>query len=153
MQHRANERQAKQKDQEAAKDGGAHAFEHALLLGHVSMLTAITIGLHEGQSFIITADRDEHIKVSRYIPQAYHIENFCLGHREFVNSLHIPGQVPGILISGGGDDELFIWDWRQGRLLSRTHIVPSSSPERPAQKVAVLRICSSNELVFVICER
>ncbi|KAJ4296018.1 tRNA (guanine-N(7)-)-methyltransferase non-catalytic subunit trm82 [Collariella sp. IMI 366227] len=68
-------------------------FERTLLLGHVSMLTAICVGTEDvltpigekkTREYILTADRDEHIRVSRGMPQAHIIENFCLGHEDFI---------------------------------------------------------------------
>src|ERR1700761_3541275 len=57
-------------------------FEYKLLLGHVSLLTdvAITEVVVESKTrqYILTADRDEHIRVSRGITQAHIIENYCL---------------------------------------------------------------------------
>src|ERR1700761_4669088 len=48
-----------------------------LILGHTSFLTAFLLSFDE--KFIVTADRDEHIRVSWY-PQGYTIESYCLGH-------------------------------------------------------------------------
>lgn len=95
-------------------------FAHELLLGHVSMLTDLasaTIKTDKGNTrrYIITADRDEHIRVSRGMPQAHIIETFCMGHKSFVNKMCLPS--PTILVSGGGDDELYVWDWQHGALL------------------------------------
>lgn len=118
---RALEMQKKQKDLKA-KPKEPLKFEHQLLLGHVSMLTDVTIGQHEvggkTRDFILTADRDEHIRVSRGPPQAYVIERYCLGHTEFISSMCL---VPGtnLLVSGGGDDWLGIWDWTTGKLLAK----------------------------------
>ena len=105
-------------------------FEHTLLLGHVSMLTDITLSHsvrvdsngNRKRDFIITADRDEHIRVSRGIPQAYIIEYYCLGHKQFIGRLCIPGWAPELLLSGGGDDDIFLWDWESGVLLDTLDI-------------------------------
>lgn len=105
-------------------------FELTLLLGHVSMLTYIAVGTapsttEEGKTreYIITADRDEHIRVSRGMPQAHVIEGFCLGHEDFVSRLCVaPGGREEVLISGGGDDDLFVWDWVGSRLLSKASV-------------------------------
>ncbi|PFH59774.1 hypothetical protein XA68_11905 [Ophiocordyceps unilateralis] len=100
------------------------AFELTLLLGHVSMLTSLVLAESDGRRYIVTADRDEHIRVSRYAPQAHVIEAFCLGHTEFVNAMVIPAERGDVLVSGGGDDDLLIWDWKAGRLLSQTSVLP-----------------------------
>lgn len=102
------------------------SFEHKLLFGHVSLLTDIALVALGSRWYIITADRDEHIRISRGIPQAHVIEGFCLGHTEFVSRLCIPVSRHHLLISGGGDNELFLWDWEPGNLLCkadlRTHV-------------------------------
>lgn len=94
-------------------------FERSLLLGHVSMLTDIVLASIPPRKYIITSDRDEHIRVSRGIPQAHIIEGYCLGHSQFVSRLCVPAAFPNMLISGGGDCELFLWDWESGQLLSK----------------------------------
>jgi len=99
-------------------------FEHQLLLGHVSLLTDLAhVRLdqehspsHEDRDYIITSDRDEHIRVSRGIPQAHIIEGYCLGHTEFVSSICVPQRKPKLLVSGGGDGHLLVWDWIAGTL-------------------------------------
>ena len=50
-----------------------------LILGHASLLTSCL--LTPDEKFIITADRDEHIRVSWY-PEGYAIESYCLGHEK-----------------------------------------------------------------------
>lgn len=94
-----------------------------LLLGHVSMLTDIALVERNGRNYIVTADRDEHIRVSRGIPQAHIIENYCLGHTDFVSKLCFPSSAPDILVSGGGDDDLFTWKWQTGELLGKTDLI------------------------------
>lgn len=101
------------------------------ILGHVSMLLDLVAARapapaspSSGESrkgkyrdYIVTSDRDEHIRVSRGIPQSHIIETFCLGHTSFVNKLCIVQQ--NLLVSGGGDKFLCVWDWVQGRLLKK----------------------------------
>ena len=97
-----------------------HSFDHRLILGHVSLLTniisATTINVRgRPREYILTADRDEHIRVSRGIPQAHIIESFLLGHQEFVSQLCFLPSYPHLLLSGGGDDYLLLWDWPVGK--------------------------------------
>ncbi|PBP24629.1 WD repeat domain-containing protein [Diplocarpon rosae] len=102
-----------------ASEKAAPEFEHKLLLGHVSMLTDVAVVAHQGRDYIVTADRDEHIRVSRGIPQAHIIETFCLGHTDFITRLCFPLGREEVLISGGGEDELFVWEWLAGRLVAK----------------------------------
>lgn len=99
-------------------------FKHKLLLGHVSMLTDLCYAVQEvdgkQRGHIITADRDEHIRVSRGPPQTHIIEGYCLGHTEFVSKiLVIPGT--NLMISGGGDDWLGVWEWPSLKLRRKIH--------------------------------
>ena len=67
----------------------------APLLGHVSLLTAMLLlddadpvrGTTGQASLprIVTADRDEHVRVSRW-PQGWRIERFLLGQKKWVGS-------------------------------------------------------------------
>ncbi|KAI7328281.1 hypothetical protein KC315_g6728 [Hortaea werneckii] len=117
---KALEAQQNQKNFSARKE--PLKFEHKLLLGHVSMLTDVVFATHnvEGKErgFILTADRDEHVRISRGPPQSHVIEGFCLGHEDYVSKLCI---IPGtdMLVSGGGDEELFIWRWSECKLLRK----------------------------------
>ncbi|KAJ6144225.1 hypothetical protein N7470_008120 [Penicillium chermesinum] len=92
-------------------------FEHRSILGHVSVLTDLISVAVSGRNYILTADRDEHIRVSRGYPQAHVIEQFCLGHKSFVSKIVAPAWAPELLVSGGGDGQLFLWDWRKGQVL------------------------------------
>ncbi|KAF1944099.1 guanine-N(7)--methyltransferase subunit TRM82 [Clathrospora elynae] len=114
------EDQLKQKAKGPAKSKEPMRFKHELLLGHVSMLTDVVYTEVDGRSYIITADRDEHIRVSRGQPHAHIIEGFCFGHEAFVNKLCLTRS--GLLVSGGGDDHLLVWDWQNYRLVEKLDI-------------------------------
>lgn len=163
--HLEQQRQQQKEADEAAAAAAPPAFEHSLLLGHVSMLTSVALASREadGKPYILTADRDEHIRVSRGIPQAHVIEAFCLGHQEFVSELCVPNGHPRLLVSGGGDPDLFVWDWLQGALLSKADLlnhVRGVCPEAPTVAVSRIRSFTAKSLegddrcmVVVACER
>ncbi|KAF2118508.1 tRNA methyltransferas-like protein [Lophiotrema nucula] len=114
------EEQMKQASKGQKKSKEQLKFKHELLLGHVSMLTDILHATVEGRSYIITSDRDEHIRISRGLPQAHIIEGFCFGHEEFISRLCLT--TSGLLVSGGGDPYLCVWAWLDGRLLEKVFI-------------------------------
>lgn len=89
------------------------------ILGHVSMLTdIISVKNTAGQRFVITSDRDEHIKISHY-PQCFIVDKWLFGHKQFISSMDCPSWNPSLLFSAGGDDSIFSWDWVKGTLLSQ----------------------------------
>ncbi|CAG8639126.1 7922_t:CDS:10 [Acaulospora morrowiae] len=90
-----------------------------LLLGHVSMVTDMV--LSHNNKYVITADRDEHIRVSRY-PKGYEIESYCLGHTQFLSKLHILPWDTNLLLSAGGDDFIALWDYVPGTLIQELNI-------------------------------
>lgn len=117
---RTLEEQLKQKAKGILKSKELMKFKHELLLGHVSMLTDIVSTKVDGRSYIITADRDEHIRISRGQPQAHIVEGFCFGHESFVSRLCLTNS--GQLISGGGDDHIYVWDWQNRCLLRKSSL-------------------------------
>ena len=101
--------------------------EADLLLGHVSLITTHLL-IPDGRH-IITADRDEHIRISRF-PQSYVIERFLFGSEAFVSALHIPPSRPDLLICGGGEGVLRIWDWQKGEQVGVVDIREAILPHR-----------------------
>ncbi|KAI0486206.1 hypothetical protein F4859DRAFT_502530 [Xylaria cf. heliscus] len=158
---RALEDQQRQRETNAKRDLPKEGpkFAHEVLLGHVSMLTNVIVGKDtKDRPYIITADRDEHIRVSRGIPQSHVIETYCLGHKSFVNALCIHDSRFGILVSGGGDNELFVWNWLDGELLCTIDLLAHVRNVLPdATKLAVVKLVAFGSIegpvVVAICER
>ncbi|KAH9852170.1 WD40-repeat-containing domain protein [Lenzites betulinus] len=113
----------------APKRGSLTAHENpsngTLILGHASMLT--TYLLTADDQYVVTADRDEHIRIS-WFPKGYVIERYCLGHEKFVSALHIPPFHSSTLISGGGDPTIKVWDWMSGKLLGEIAVFDAVEP-------------------------
>ncbi|KAF2970863.1 hypothetical protein GQX73_g2692 [Xylaria multiplex] len=158
---RALEDQKRQREANAKRDVPKEGpkFAHEVLLGHVSMLTCVlTTNDSQSRPYIVTADRDEHIRVSRGMPQSHVIETYCLGHASFVTALCNPRSTSDILISGGGDNELFVWDWLAGKLLGTVDLLVHAREVLPdTTKIAVVKLIAyevENECFIVaICER
>uniref|UniRef100_A0A3Q3FIM7 WD repeat domain 4 n=1 Tax=Labrus bergylta TaxID=56723 RepID=A0A3Q3FIM7_9LABR len=128
------------------KSGDVYSFsvtepqsEGELKMGHLSMLLAVTVS--PDNKFLITADRDEKIRVS-HLRSPYNIQSFCLGHQQFVSCLLVPAGHPHWLLSGSG-------------------VCVSFSETPPvclcfiSQKPTVCRISSSPDAqhVAVLCDR
>lgn len=145
-------------------------FEHQLILGHVSTLTDLVMGLdpsNDIREYIVSADRDEHIRVSRGIPQAHIICNYCLRHTDFVSRLCMLAEQPQFLISGGGEPSLRIFDWLAGTIVAEIDFeesidqfvnnslfrdLPESSGKRAVSCIRALHIGGSDdrEEVFLV---
>lgn len=131
QQKREQEKREAEKKNKPADQNEPLNFEHQHILGHVSMLLDILSPEIHSRSYVLTADRDEHIRVSRGIPQAHVIENYCLGHTSLISKLCIPSWAPEVLISGGGDGNLFVWDWSKGQALQQIAVNSVVQIEEP----------------------
>ena len=105
----------------ADKSGDAYLFSSSkptengqLLLGHLSMLLDILVT--DDKKYVISADRDEKIRVSMF-PNSYNIISYCLGHKNFVTNIAILPHDKNVLISTGGDGTLMFWDFQKGKEL------------------------------------
>ncbi|OKL59703.1 hypothetical protein UA08_05296 [Talaromyces atroroseus] len=120
--------QLRQVERGDVKTKSGPIIKRDVLLGHVSMLTDITVACLPSSTsssaywYILTADRDEQVRVSRGSPQTHVVEAYCLGHESFISKLCVPATLQHLLVSGGGDDYLFVWDWRNGQLLHKINI-------------------------------
>lgn len=143
-------------------------FEKQLVLGHVSLLTEILCAALPQKSgkkrnYVITSDRDEHIRVSRGLPQAFVIENYCLGHTAFISQMCLIPPKPRLLVSGGGDDYLMLWDWPTGEIIQRVDLkapltaYKAAAPESAIEKTpseggstpSVAENIAVNKIIFV----
>ncbi|CAM6043348.1 unnamed protein product [Sphagnum compactum] len=70
--------------------------------------------------YIVTSDRDFKIRVTKFpenpLTGAHDIHTYCLGHTNFVACVACIG-FQGLLISGGGDATLRLWEYETGALL------------------------------------
>ena len=98
--------------------------EDSCILGHCSMLTAMTLSPDE--TLIVTGDRDEHVRVSQY-PEAYNIVSFCLGHLSSVFGTIFCGSDNTRLCSGSGDGSIRLWHVKDGEELACVRPATESS--------------------------
>ncbi|XP_038150067.1 tRNA (guanine-N(7)-)-methyltransferase non-catalytic subunit wdr4 isoform X1 [Cyprinodon tularosa] len=146
----------------ADKSGDVYSFsvlepqrEGELKMGHLSMLLAVTISIDD--QYIITADRDEKIRVSHH-RSPYNIQSYCLGHQQFVSALQIPSGHPQWLLSGSGDGTLKLWEFESGRRLQSLDLrqledTPSTDPVKGLNRaVFCVRSSPTGRDVAVLCE-
>jgi len=120
-----------------------------VVLGHYSVMTVIR-HTPDGK-YIITADRDEKIRVTD-ASEPCRIHTYCLGHRQFISYLEMVGG--NRLCSGSGDGSIAVWDYESGELVKRVAVgkpdsvlqdngyVDAIQPEY--QKPDVLKCMASN---------
>ncbi|KAJ2162305.1 WD repeat-containing protein 4 [Coemansia sp. RSA 552] len=94
-----------------------------LLLGHVSILCDIQVSF-TSPPLVLTCDRDEKLRISRY-PNAYNIQAFGLGHKDFVTTAAVAEFAPGIAVTGSGDGTVRLWQLDTGRLLQTVELKDS----------------------------
>jgi tRNA (guanine-N(7)-)-methyltransferase subunit TRM82 len=107
-----------------------------LVLGHVSVVTdTVCTTTSNGKGRIITSDRDEHIRISRY-PLAYVVDKYLFGSEGFVSAIHVAdvppteGSSSSTLLSAGGERWMRIWDWEAGVQVGRVDVLSAVLPHR-----------------------
>ncbi|XP_078063861.1 tRNA (guanine-N(7)-)-methyltransferase non-catalytic subunit wdr4 [Mustelus asterias] len=115
------------------------------------MLLAVAVS--PDSRYVITADRDEKIRVS-LLEQPYIIQAFCLGHHEFVSELSIPLNHPHLLVSGSGDGTVRLWEYENGKQLHCLELSDLQPCESPKTRCAVVRLvhCRGADFFAVLCD-
>lgn len=98
-----------------------------LLLGHLFSLSDVRIMSktnNNEQAYIISADRDEKIRISRY-PDTFIIERFCFGHQHFIRRIIIVDDHRFLSIDQ--ESNAYLWNINNLEKLPNEHIL---KPER-----------------------
>uniref|UniRef100_H0WN75 WD repeat domain 4 n=1 Tax=Otolemur garnettii TaxID=30611 RepID=H0WN75_OTOGA len=145
----------------ADKSGDVYSFsvlepcgDGRLELGHLSML--LDVAVSPDDSFVLTADRDEKIRVS-WAAAPHSIESFCLGHTEFVSRIFVLPAYPELLLSSSGDGTLRLWEYKTGHQLCCCHLARLQEPAEPQdhKRFAASRIAfwCQEGCVALLCDR
>lgn len=97
------------------------AGEPDIPFGHYSVVTELAIlqPLNSNMRYIASSDKDEKIRISRW-PHSYDIVCFCLGHTMYVTNVCLVQNAAlglDVLVSTGGDNQLFVWNYLTGKKL------------------------------------
>ncbi|KAJ1024185.1 hypothetical protein NDA16_003024 [Ustilago loliicola] len=125
------EAQADEKDQMDSPDDASMQ----ILLGHVSMITSLAFipgaKANAPPKYIITGDRDEHIRISRWGSKrlAYVIDRYLQGSESFVGALAVVTDADGTLrlVSSEGGCSLRVWNLPQPSSESSSSSADTSS--------------------------
>ncbi|KAJ3217656.1 WD repeat-containing protein 4 [Dinochytrium kinnereticum] len=121
-----------------------------LLLGHVSLITDMIFS-NDGK-FLITSDRDEKVRITNY-PLTFDIQAFCLGHKLFVTAVAPVPNSDTMIVSGGGDPYLLVWDILSGeriQKLSWTDTLTASEQEQDDLLVLAVKSCPKSQTIAVL---
>lgn len=114
--------------EELLQKGHSNNKDSRPLLGHISLMTdfllfpSTSTTSHFSRSLILTCDRDEKIRISRK-KCPFVIDNYLLGHANYISAavaltseLGTKREITSeLVLSGGGDDYLCLWDLAQTR--------------------------------------
>ena len=102
--------------------------------------------LTRDKKYLISSDRDEKIRVSRY-PHSFVIESYLLGHTDYIAGFQVIEQASPLLVSGSGDGTLRLWN-----MLSGAELQCITLSENGEQTVVPVAYDSASELLLVVLE-
>ncbi|CAJ0564556.1 unnamed protein product, partial [Mesorhabditis spiculigera] len=105
-------------------------FEGSPLAGGVTMI--LDVAFSADFKYLLTADRDEKIKVYRY-PDCSAMYAVAFGHTEYVRSVDVYDRT---VVSGGGDGRLYLHDLHDGTQLFTTNKLG----EKPIRRLSIVEI-------------
>jgi WD40 repeat protein len=115
------------------------------LFGHLS---AATVGVIS-RNIIITADRDEKIRIARY-PRADIIESFLFGHRRYVSQLVWANDEHTQLVSAAADGVVMMWDLTSVSVPKKIWSVSLTETARTECPINTVAVGGSERRVFVV---
>lgn len=123
--------------------------EVELLMGHLSMLTDIK--LTSDEKYLLTSDRDEKIRISHF-ENAYNIQSYLLGHKEFVTQIELINEIK--LISSSGDSNLIVWNlitYKVAFKINVTKFIKSTLPDFESKGISHFEFDKvSNQLLVLL---
>ncbi|KAL7492901.1 hypothetical protein ACHAWT_002020 [Skeletonema menzelii] len=101
-----------------------------LLLGHTaSMLTGLNVVSSDSeQQFILTADRDEKVRVSNF-PETHVIHGYLLGHASFISCMDAISNERSLCLTGSGDGTSRLWDYKTCKEVGMLPVVIKKATE------------------------
>jgi hypothetical protein len=117
------------------------------LMGHTtSMITCMAPT--KDASLLLTADRDEKIRVSHF-PRTALVQSYCLGHKAALTRVVVSSVTPELAISTSLDNTIKLWDVASGALLA-SHELLANSDDQDALLNVSLTISATTNLVVVV---
>ncbi|MES1922014.1 tRNA (guanine-N(7)-)-methyltransferase non-catalytic subunit trm82, variant 2 [Bonamia ostreae] len=92
-------------------ENGQNGVETKFCFGSISPITSISVS--PDKKWFAAADKTSRIRISR-LDSIQKIESFCFGHQLSPTQLLFCGD---LLVSGGRDNFLIVWDYKKGKLL------------------------------------
>ena len=101
-----------------------------LLLGHTaSMLTGLSVvRSKDQQQFILTADRDEKVRVSRF-PETHIIQGYLLGHSSFISCMDAISHERSLCLTASGDGTSRLYDYQTCKELGMLPVIIKKASE------------------------
>ncbi len=124
-----------------------------LFLGHYcSVITSLSLS-HDG-TLLATTDRDGKVRINKMpasspLEGCHEIQCFGFGHTDFVSCATFVQQGENeVLISGGGDGTLRMWNKLDGSELAILQV--GTKADEPADKQPVLAVCPSQDGKYLL---